>query len=265
MALPSRLKLENIFSECLTVEGAKIDAGLCVELAPRCIANLRWEELMKYRRAIKAFGLSIFAVLGLMAFAAGGAQASGTFLIQNLAAPWTASAVGEGENLLESYRQILKLNIKIKCHSAIGAGSIKNTGHGHITINLFECLATDNSLDPVECSFHEPIQTQALVLVVLHGVNPYVLFSPLDGLTFAIVKTLGEFCTLPKEVAVKGSIVASISNPGGDDVTKLISTKNMLSLFTSDKLFYGAHEMHLVADGIIRLAGQHNGHAWGAT
>lgn len=220
---------------------------------------------MNYRKqGLRALGLSILAALGLMAFTATAAQASGTFLVAGLSGSWTAEATGKGENILESYLQVLKLNLKLACHQiSVTNAKISNAGHGTGTISFSSCLVTDNAGNEVDCTLHEPINANVLALVVLHNSKPYILFSP-TGANFAVVKSLGEFCTLPKEAAVTGSVVVSISNPDGDDVTKLISTKNMLSLFTADKLFYGAHEGHLVADAEVALSGIHEGLKWGA-
>ncbi len=228
---------------------------------------------MNYQRGLKALGLSILAALGLMVTTAGGAQASGTFLIQGLAPPWTHLITGAGENNLDSYLLILKLNVKISCHAVSLTGTIKNTGHGHVSFKLSSCLVTDSASESVGCTLAEPIEFRYLVLAILHNSKPYLLFSPLDGLAGGTIKASGEFCTLPKEATIKGSFVTWISNPDGDDVTKLISTKaippaqkpTMLELFPGDALMYGSHVMHLIFDANVALAGPGEGRAWGAT
>ncbi len=220
---------------------------------------------MNYRQGLKALGLSLLAALGLMALTASGAQASGTFLIEGLSPPWQAEVTGQGENILESYLQVLKLNVKLGCHVVQAAGSINNVGHGHGLLYFTECLATDSEGNVGECEFLEPLEARVLILVILHSDSkPYMLFSPLVGSVLLAIKEHNLFCPFLLDGGITGSVVASISNPNGDDVTKLISSKNMLLLFPADKLFFGAHEVHLSADGLVSLAGKLSGLKWGA-
>jgi hypothetical protein len=221
------------------------------------------------KQGLKVLGLSLLAALGLMAFGVSGASASGSFLIEGLGAPWEATITGAGENLLESRFIVLPLNIEIFCHLATATGTIKNTGHGHATLTFSECLTVGidsnvvHTLKGSVCTLEENIIAKVLALVFLHTNGaPYILLSPLDGLTFAEVG--GEPC-IPG-AKIKGSQVLSISNSGGDDVTKLISTKiaNYSTLFPSDSLKYGINAATLTADANVSLSGAHVGRKWGA-
>ncbi len=228
---------------------------------------------MNYRKqGLKALGLSFLAVLGLMAFAASGAQASGTVLVLNkektalLTPPFTASFTAAGENTLTSKLLILNLNMEIFCHAASASGSISDTGTGTATIEFTKCLAqgvSGGALSGAVCEIPN-IVAKTKVLVILHEGNvklttsehnqlkgaPYLLFTPLDLLTFAQVLNHTE-CALPEIANVKGSVVASIDNLNYE-LTHLISTKNMLTLFGST-LTYGANEAHLDVDALVQL------------
>jgi hypothetical protein len=225
---------------------------------------------MNYRKqGLKALGLSFVAALGLMAFTAAGAQASGSFLIAGLGAFTNVPITGVAENTLTSRLLILKLNLEIFCHAGkVTNGSISSNGHGSATIVFEGCLAqgvsgTTGLLTGSACTMERNIEAKVLALVVLHNTKPYILFSPAEGEAFALV--LEHTCPLPEHALIKGSVVASIANPDIDEVKKLISTKGMLTLFTADKLFYGANEAHLEADAIVELTGSpHGGLAFGA-
>jgi len=221
------------------------------------------------RRGLRALGVSILAALGLMAVTAGGAQASGTFLIAGLAAPWSnVPIVGEADAPLANQNRfwILNLNIEVYCHEAAVGGTISSNGHGHAEIKFTTCLVhpvnSSGELILEPCQLDSSILGKTLVLVILHNSKPYLLFSPLEG-KFLFHLTDTEPCPVPV-AGFSGSIVATVSNPDGDDVTKLISTKGTLALFTTDKLFYGKNEVHLDADFYISLSGGHQGLKWGA-
>ena len=219
------------------------------------------------RRGLRALGVSILAALGLMAVTAGGASASGTFLVQELAGVWDAAILGKGDNPLDNENRLLVLNLKIEffCHSGSAGGKINQAGHGHTTVEFKECFASgvnqDGDLIGEICELENDIVAKALAQVVLHSTKPYILFSPLEGEFYGVINT--EPCPIPT-ASLKGNVVANISNPDGDNLVKLLSTKAMLGLFTTDKLFYGKNEAHLDVDGNVELSGAHENKAWGA-
>jgi hypothetical protein len=147
---------------------------------------------------------------------------------------------------------------------ATGTGKISTHGHGHATLTFSNCLASgtnnDGTLKGSTCELEGNLVAKVLALVILHNSKPYLLFTPLDGLTFLSIE--GEPC-IPS-ASFKGSQVASISNPDGDDVVKLISTKGMASLFPTHTLKYGNNPAHLTVDAKVQLAGAHIGLKWGA-
>ena len=226
---------------------------------------------MNYRkRGLKALGLAFLAVLGLMAFSAGGAQASGTVLVEGLSAPFTVGISGEAHNALASDSKllILGLNMEIFCHAAsVSNGLLSSSGTGTATITFETCLAqgvSGGALTGAVCEL-ENIVAKTNALVILHSGNPYVQFTPSDGLTFATVINETE-CALPEEAKVKGCVVAGVERANEDEVTKLITTKNIASLFGCS-LSYGANAAHLSVDANVKLSnsvhGNHSGLKWG--
>jgi len=228
------------------------------------------------KRGLKALMLSILAALGLMAFTAVGAQAQ-SFLVQDLTAPWSDVPIsGTADDPLTNKNRlwILGLNIEIYCHGGSASGKINSNGHGHGHLLFTSCFAhgvnSSGELVGEPCKLDHHVLAEVLVLVILHSNGkPYILFEPLMvpgenplNETFATLNT--EPCPIPS-APVKGSVVASISNPDADSVTKLLSTKGNLTLFSFDKLFYGKNEAHLDADANVALAGTHVGDTFGAS
>ncbi len=162
----------------------------------------------------------------------------------------TGELEGEGNRLY-----ILGLNILLKCkYATVVSASIGANGHGSGEISFKECYFTDLSLNKSETCNAEVLNAKFLALLVNHNGHGYVLFSPQEtNFTQAhATSTPGKECLLPKLPVIKGSVVAKISAASGvHDTLNLISTKGMLTLFSSDKLFYGANEAHLEADATV--------------
>ncbi len=235
---------------------------------------------MNYRKqAHKAFGLSLLAVLSLMALTASGAQASGTVLVKGLSPPFTVEITGVQHNALEGRLLILNLNYEIFCHAASVSATLSSAGAGKGTITLEKCLAqavSGGALSGQACGL-ENMVVKGEALVILHSGNtaltteqhgtgtgdPYLLITPEGGVSGTFVTVVNQTeCALPEQVKVKGCGVARIVTTG-DRVEHLLSTKGMLSLFGC-KLMYGSNESHLDVDALVSLAGSHNGLEWGA-
>ncbi len=233
---------------------------------------------MNYQRhALRTFRLSILVVLGLMAFTSTGAQASGKVLVEGLTSPFTVAITGQAENALASSLLLLGWNVEFFCHQASAAGSLTSSGSGTATITFENCLAqgvnAGGALTGAVCAIPNIVAT-VKALVILHSGNialtttqhhtgigePYILFTPENGLTFATLLSHTE-CALPEVMNLKGCVVAKVVTTG-DLVTHLISGREMSKLFGC-KLNYGAHEVHFSPDGLVSLAGSHTGLKWG--
>ncbi len=227
------------------------------------------------KRGLRALGVSMLAALGLMAFAASGAQGSGTLLVLNpektalLTGFGTFPLTGTALNTLTNKLLVLGLNMEIFCHTVTITGSLSETGTGTLTILLENCLTqgvSGGALTGAVCTIPH-ITHKFKALVVLHSGNtalsqsqhgtgtgePYILFTPEDLLTFATVTNNTE-CALPETAKVKGCFVAKVDNlnyaPFHD--TK---TTGMLTLFGC-KINYGANEAHLDAEVRIESASE---------
>ncbi len=220
---------------------------------------------MYKRNGLRALGLSILAALGLMAFTASAAQAGGGVwldLTGALPTPITGEQTGTENRLL-----ILGLNILLKCEEVevVGTTEIEANGHGKGELSFAGCYFTDLSLNKNTICNVEVLNAQVLALLVKHNSHGYVLFSPVaPATTFTqahATSTPGNECLLPKLPVVKGSVVAKIAtNPGTHAASHSLTTVGTLTLFTSDKLFYGANEAHLEVNAEVSLAA---GGSWG--
>lgn len=255
---------------------------------------------MNYRKkGLKALGLSFLAVLGLMAFAASGASASGLVLLLNAVGQpiphLDVGVTGEADTPGDDRLWVLGLNLEIGCPAAtVNSGLLSSTGHGSGNILFENCTANgvnaSGALVGESCSpTPDDIEAKVLILLILHsggptaklGIDlsppsgtktehdepttgdPYLLITPIL-LNFSLVTNENEECLLPESAAVKGCVVAKITT--GHTVTHLIDTREMLLLFGC-KLTYGNNEAHLEADALVKLTnsshGNHEGLSWG--
>lgn len=244
---------------------------------------------MNYRKhGLKALGLSFLAVLGFMAFAASGAQASGLVSVLDINSKETKLTVGitgEADTPGDDRLWILTLNMEIFCPTVtVANGLLTPSGHGSGTITFESCKASGvnaaGELIGKSCSPKpEVITANVLALVILHSGStalttaqhgtgtgdPYILFTPPTGEIFTEVTNSNEECLLPEGPSpVKGCVVAKI--PSGHAVVQLINTRNMLQLFGC-VLKYGNNVAHLETDANLRLTnsshGNHFNLAWG--
>ncbi len=237
---------------------------------------------MHYRKqGLKALGLSFLAVLGFMVLVVSCAQASGKVQVTGLAAPFTVGLMGTADSPGDDRLRVLGLNVELSCPVSMTSGSMSNSGHGSGTIRfgfgVGECKAqgvnAEGKLIGASCTIMPSvIDMKVLALIILHSGsaltteqhgsgsgNPYILFTPLDGLTFATVTNLNEECPLPESATIKGCFVAKIGT--GTFSHQLINTREMLSLFGC-ALNYGANSAHLEADMVLELTGSHAGLTW---
>jgi len=247
---------------------------------------------MNYRKqGLKALGLSLLAVLGLMAFAASGAQASGKVLVEGLTPPFTVGITGGTDALTSDRLWILNLNMELACpETTVTEGLLTSVGHMSATVKFGNCTVQGTTaagaLIGSSCVPNpNSVTFKVLALVILHEGNtkltldglggeehklpknglPYLLFTPPDGLTFLTVTNSDEECLLPESATVKGCFVAKFHTTG-DQAVHLIDTRGMLSLFGCE-LRYGSNVAHLEGDKLLELTnsahGNHKGLKWG--
>ncbi len=217
---------------------------------------------MIYRRGILA--LALCSMLGMMAFGFAGAQAQ-EFKIEGKTFKELGIKSESINGSLEGFLKllILKLNVIIECTG----GTVENItmlplGEGHGKLTSAECKALDHEGNELPCTSHSPITAGGRALLISHNGKIYGLLEPESGTTFMVKKWLGEFCTLPQEANLKGSVVGEIGQ--SDLLTHLINAEpGTLALFPSSTLFYGSHVIHVTGSVTAALTGVNAGKKWG--
>jgi hypothetical protein len=236
---------------------------------------------MNYRRnGLKVLGLSLVAVLGLMAFMAVGAQAN--WLILEGAKVVESDAVVEVEKHTEGNLLVKEeTNLEILCSVVETDPTAKillleksTIAHGHLIFKT--CKTWQAGKESPNCKPVEPILAGGLAKVILHtnGEN-YVLFEPLTaGGNFTQLK-FKEPCALPELNNVKGTFVAECgklepantfvhTDCKNHEVTHLVRQAST-TLFPEDVLKYGTKTALIDGIAAVRLAEpeKFKGAAWG--
>jgi hypothetical protein len=238
----------------------------------------RREQMRNSKHGLKAFVLAIMAALGMMAFAAGGAQAqnpeplaspatnsAGTYLI-NLGAALLANIDGTGGlgSLLVPGR-----NLKIECHEAhLEEAKIHSSTDALGKVTFLGCVSLDLTTGaalPCETKVLKTISATALALPILHGPESnresFVLFEP-QGENFTVVTYKeGTECPLPLNNPVKGSIAGLVDDL--ETVKQLILFNPDIQLLTGDKLSFGGFPSYIHADVTVELTPPHEGQKLG--
>lgn len=240
---------------------------------------------MNGRKGLRALGLSLLAVFGLMAFMAAGAQAGWLILLGAVTDELKAGEVEEVQATQHVDGILLvpgALNLEILCHE-ISSNDILLIGSNNSALAdatgkvLFNnCLTSTITpltraakCDPV----NQPIEAAGKAHIILHSGKNYVLFEPTTGLSgvFTVVK-FGAECALVEDSEITGQLVAECGHLSGGVFVgldcKTHQTTGLLrqapaALFPSDKLQFG--EQNATLDGIaaVTLSGKNAGAGWG--
>lgn len=232
------------------------------------------------------------AVLGVMAFAAVGAQAQthavklhtaflhnkilnpaplaspstntvGTYLVNLssvLLAKVAARQIGEGE-LLVPARDLI-----IRCTAFdLEEGKVSTSVDALAKGTFLGCLSlSHSSLEHLPCTLTTlgTITASALVLPIVHNNEPFILFEPDVGQHFTNVSyKSGTECPLPLNNPLLGSVVALIDTL--DAVAQLILFSEGVQLLVADKLTFGGNTAYINGHGEAELAGTHQGQKLG--
>lgn len=212
--------------------------------------------MSRITRGPRVLGLCALAVLGLVAFTASAAQASGSFIVLGSEKLFPVAVTGEAEG--QSAFLVPSLKLEIICQKATIEGTLETGGHGKETMTFKECTVpkTPCEVDPIVAKF--------LSEVLLHAEGTWLKFTPQEGKSFTTIFLLGGECPLPKTNELSGAFVAKI-NAG--------EAKEQLLTFATDeatkKLFgvnyaFGVQPAILEMSSIWKLAGSHLGCSWGA-
>jgi len=231
---------------------------------------------------LRAFGLTIVAALGLMAFMAAGAQANWLYLEGGVAHELTSNELVEvTKHSADGTLLIEGVNASILCQKIQGNDLLLIPGNATTAtatgkVAFSECVTLEKSTgkEVKNCNpLNQPIEAAGKAKVILHtnGQN-YVLFEPEAGKPFTTIK-FGELCALIETSNVTGSLVAECGELNASSVfvqedCKIHQVKHLLrqapeALFPSDILKFGAHKATI--DGIVaaELAGVgHKGQSW---
>lgn len=228
------------------------------------------------RNGLKAIGLSFLAVLGLMAFMAGGAQAN---WLAELEAGKELKALTTNETVAASAHTVGKLavaakKIEFRCTTLASSGlklvASSVTAEGKVSFTGCKAFSPIGSeTEQKNCKPVEPIVAGGKALVVLHETKNFVLFEPeTTGGVFTTVE-VPELCALTETSKVTGSLVAECltfatlakSDCKVGEVTHLIQP-TPAGLFPADVLKFGASEATLAGVAATKLSGALATRSW---
>lgn len=169
------------------------------------------------RREIKIVGLALLAALSLMAVTAAGAQAEGEFRVEGKVLKEGEVAEGEGTGGA-SKLSVPALKLTIECGSTLLKATFKNfITHAHAEHHLLRhtCIPIGweaCSIYPTEEDLLKGLNSGLLLsselyLIVLFGKFHYWVLKLVERFFFG-----GVFCTLPKEVEIKGETAVKFGN-----------------------------------------------------
>ena len=171
------------------------------------------------KHGLRAFGLAIVAVLGLMALMAAGAQANWLILLKendptSIDTPTSNVLVKVVKHTADMTDLITGVNLSILCKKIEGDDVLlipgtATTATASGTLLFSECEGIEKSTGKTaaNCKPAEPIQAAGKMLTVLHtnGRN-YLLFEPESGKPFTTIK-FSELCALTETSNITGELV----------------------------------------------------------
>ncbi len=220
---------------------------------------------------LKVLGIALITALGLMAFTAAGAQATGEWKIGGQ----TMTALGITEesftgNLGTGIKRLFlikSLNIEIKC-SAWQALNALIRGHGHLKLRdlLKICkVFADEGEEPElsACGVKstgkaageiETVEIEGEV-ILSEGTN-YVLTKPAVAGPFATIEITGAACAEKGSYPLTGTVVYAL----GTEAKELFITP--VKEFTGDGLKFGENKAFMGGAALLQLTGAKTGAAW---
>lgn len=232
---------------------------------------------MSYVRGVRALGLSLVAVLGLMGLMAGSAGANWLVLHNGVVVEpdVTLSVKVHKEIILLVPAQNLEI-LCLKAESDPTAPILlleKSTvGHGHIVIS--ECTTIIKKVISNGCKPTESLLGGGLLELILHNAKNYILLKALAGKPLFHVKFDPVKCALLELSEVTGSLVFecgklvagffTFADCREHEVTHLLQQAPQ-ALFPSDTLKFGLNTMLLdgILDTLINGPALYVGDAWG--
>jgi hypothetical protein len=240
------------------------------------------------RNGLKVLGLSLVAVLGLMAFLSAGAQANWLVETVELKANEAVAAKAHTTGILT----VEKKNLEIQCTTLAGSGlkllASSATAEGKVNFSGCKTFSPIKSGKEVaKCNpINQPISAGGKALIILHptekGKN-YILFEPATvGGKFTTIEFSGE-CALTETSDITGTLVAEcgqlketkLTVEGKEVIDKefagedcnVEAASHLLqtapeALFTGDVLKFGANVAKLGGIASVELEGANKGKKW---
>ena len=215
----------------------------------------------RWKNPLRAIGLCFVSALCLMAFSATSAGAQ-EFTIEGktLKEHGITKATLAGEIEGNAVFHVPGLGLELSCAEGTATGTISQSGHGEQKLLLDKCTAGPGcEVDPIKAEF--------LTLVVLHKEEPWLLYTPFNGLTFALITNSGE-CALPEDSPLKGSFIALVGPNAKEQLLSFANDSGTTALFKElgIKISYafGAQPAILAISVVLKLSGEHAGKGWGA-
>lgn len=221
----------------------------------------------KHRLEVLALASTV-AVLGMMVFSVGGAQATGLPALSTLG----TYLVNLGPALLVSVitRQLGMASLSIpgrliefKCQeSATLLGKISTSTDAQIEIEYSKCLSIFFGAAHVCNLKNDSFILKALVLPILHSGEAFLLFEPLEGTPALIVLSWKPQAGCPpSDHVISGSVTAAVS--ALDATNPLIVLDKEIQQLTGDKLAFGGFPAYMQSHNELELVSEHAGQKLG--
>lgn len=233
------------------------------------------------KHGLRAFGLTLIAALGLMAFMAVSAQANWLVLLNGetleLAAKEEVKVETHQEgNLL--YKNSTGTGIEVRCGTVVGedlllAPGTKEEATASGKVAFSKCKTFTEGTPQEKCDpINQPIKAGGTAKIFLHEkTRNYVLFSPESGEVFTEIK-FSLSCALTETNKVKGFLVAEcgllngegkfVGNDCKEHMTSHLLKQAPAALFPNDKLKFGNASAELDGIAKVELAGKDAGQSW---
>ena len=242
-------------------------------------------KMRQKKRGLRILGLSLLAVLSLMALGASTAAASGQWLVPSgTAFSGTETFLGTG---LSGELLVPGIGLEIFCNKSKVTGNISANDRVLAEVLFEECRVLNNNFCKIfETKANMEANTSAgnLVakgegLIYLHGGKHYLLAEQHSGATSFTTyyfSPASKGCSLPLENTINGTTILELETlltPGKKQSAKALLDMEIQLLFreelsatfgaNGDKLFYGTEPAELHGGlAEVHLSGPHAGQSW---
>ena len=198
----------------------------------------------------KTLCLAFIGLVGLMAFTASAAHATGTWMIDGSALKGEEAVKGTGTGSV--LISVDALGIVYHCSELLIAGSLTSQGNFKGAYKIDKCI-----VEGAYCTVL-PIENSITGTLVLQGEDTYLVFS---GEELMNIHVLGEECVLPENYPIGGSFAPLI---GSEQEIQTLALGSEAPEASGAALFYGGEPVTFTASIDMSLNGTNKGKPWGA-